>query len=145
MLIVSSCNFFENHTLFSNDVDTLLAYSQKLDSSLKADAIKHQQEILKIKLESNAKIDSLQNLYEEQKTKYKNRYHIIVGAFKTPEYALNYSKVMSNKGYNSQIIMGKYGFRLVSICSFSNLKSTINELRSIRDSVEPDSWVFVRK
>ena len=100
LIMLSGCKWFKKGGLFSKGSDTLLVYSQKMDSTLKAEAIKYEDRIEQVISESNAKIESLKAEYEKKIKRYEDKYHIIVGAFLTPEYADAYSELYAGQGYD---------------------------------------------
>lgn len=131
LLAFSSCKYFS-----TAKPDALLA--QK-DSALVKEKAAHEKDIEQLKRESEARIDSLKASCEKQL----NRYHIIVGAFKVPANADNLQKLMSGKGYPSQLIpLGSY--QLVTVGSFASLRESASQLGKFRGEVNKDAWIYVR-
>jgi cell division protein FtsN len=130
LLALASCKYF------SNAPDPRLA--QK-DSAIQKEKAAHEKDIEQLKQESQARIDSLKASCDKQL----NRYHVIVGAFKVAANADNLQKLMSSKGYSSQILpLGSY--QLVSVGSFASLRESTGQLSKFRNDVNKDAWIYVR-
>ena len=73
----------------------------------------------------------------------KSKVHIIVGAFKTPSYANEYSASMKSKGYDGKILAGPYNFNLVTASSHESIKAALNALGSVRENVVETAWIYM--
>jgi hypothetical protein len=69
-------------------------------------------------------------------------YYMIVGSFTVPQNADNFARKLKDKGYESQILQGKGGFRMVSARSYGSLKEIVAELDKFRSEVDPGAWVY---
>jgi cell division protein FtsN len=127
------------------------AYTQKLEQELEAKDAQYEMELAEIKQISQAKIDSIINYYENELTKGPQRgaagagtYYLVVGSFKTPEYAESYADKISKMGYTAEIVT--YGYwNFVSAESYTNLREALAGLEIVRTGVTPGSWIFVGK
>ena len=133
IFVVTGCKYFSKGTT------ELAKTNAKLESALKAEKAAHEKDIEQLKLESQAKLDSLKTNCDKQL----NRYHIIVGAFKVPGNADGYLKQMTAKGYPAQILPLR-SFQMVSVNSFSSLKDAVIQLGNFRNEVTQDAWIYVR-
>ena len=139
-LLLGSCNFIGN-TFNKKKKQRELAEKARLDSIAwaKADSIQKAEE-LQLQLEQ-ARLDSLQKAEEAELAKAKQKYYVIAGSFKIPNNATKYAKTMSCKGYDSEIIEGKNGFKYVSVGSFKTFASAANLVKQIRDNDEFVVWI----
>ncbi len=143
---LSSCKFIKEKGWFGKSkTDTLLVWHAKQDSIRIAnnEAI----EIEKMKMVEQAKLDSLQSIENAQlewESMYK--YHIIVGSFLTPEYAADHVDLYRSMGYNDvRIIMDSAGrFNLVSAEGHESISKAINRLVCYQDTVEFESWIYIK-
>ncbi|MFW6327473.1 MAG: SPOR domain-containing protein, partial [Bacteroidota bacterium] len=97
-------------------------------------------EIEEMKHVYQEKIDSLSKECENEVT---GKYHVIVGAFKTPSYARQYADKIASLGYSTQIIDYRNEFQLVSAGSAMNLKNAKAQLELLRDNVSVNAWIHV--
>ncbi len=74
-----------------------------------------------------------------------NKYHVITGSFKTPEYAESYKTKMASQFSfpEATIVSASNGFNLVSVKQMPDMRSAINEMMSIRDKGELEAWIYV--
>ncbi len=144
----SGCDMNEKQSLFSNDVDTLLAFNAKLDSTIKADSVKYEQEIERIKREAEARVDSIKAFYADGSLNISNPtepYHVVVGSFKYPRNAARFQERISDMGYTSQIFEAENDFYLVTAASYGSLSATKRGLRTIRGTVSSSAWIYVTR
>ncbi|MCK5028494.1 MAG: hypothetical protein KAR57_02590 [Bacteroidales bacterium] len=97
---------------------------------------------LKKQKDAQAKKEAIKKAEEERKKLYK--FHIIVGSFKTPEYATAYNNLMGSKGYQTELITNNYNFKMVSIGAFKSWREAVTELNKAREAIEPSSWIYIR-
>jgi hypothetical protein len=69
--------------------------------------------------------------------------HIIVGAFKNPNNADDFSVIMKDQGYTGTILAGPYSFSLVCSGSYVSIKAALGDLSNIRSSVIETAWVYI--
>jgi len=140
VLLVSlpSCKFFNKK---DKEKAALAALQAKKDSLRVIDSIRTvQAQLLAIE---NAKIEEARKVAEE---KLKNKYNIIVGSFKTPEYAKGLAEVYRQKGYDTKIIkMEGSNFELVSAEAHENLKKAFKRQLEFQNNIEKDAWIYVIK
>jgi hypothetical protein len=151
LITFSGCKFI-NERILGKGSDTLEVHAANLERQLAGIESAHFYEMEKIKMASQAKIDSIINYYESQLTGKGRRYagaatgtyYIITGSFKTPRYAEDWSAKVTGMGYTSEIVQMGY-WNLVSSGSFSSLREASNNLDKFRASVSPDSWIYVSR
>ena len=145
LLSMSSCKFFREKGWFGkNKTDALEILKAQQDSIRIADSIKVEVEMMK-RVEQ-ARLDSLM-VVEQQRVEQENRfkYHIIVGSFLTPEYAEDHKKLYLSMGYDAKIIQDSRGrFNLVSAEVHESMSSAFKRLVLFQDTVEFESWLFVK-
>jgi len=148
-MLLPGCKFINNKILKKGS-DTLEVYTANLEKELADIETQHLYDLEKLKLESQAKIDSIIQYYENQlagkgKTyagAAAGTYYLIVGSFITPKYAENYSANVREMGYNTQIIMaGKWN--LVAAESYTNLREAVTGLDLVRSNVTVNAWIYV--
>jgi len=144
----SGCDMNEKQSLFSNDVDTLLAFNAKLDSTIKADSVKYEQEIARIRREAEARVDSIKASYADGAvniSKPSEPYHVVVGSFKFPKNAARFQQRISEMGYTSHIFEAENDFYLVTAASYGSLSATKRGLRTIRGTVSTSAWIYITR
>lgn len=151
LVAFSGCKFI-NERILGKETDTLEIYTATLERELAGIESEHFYELEKVKMESQAKIDSIINYYESQLSgkgrRYTGaaagRYYIIVGSFKTPAYADDWSAKVTSMGYSTEIVQMGY-WSLVSTGSYTSVREAVNNIDKFRVSVAPDSWIYVVK
>jgi len=98
---------------------------------------------LKKQKEEQAKKEAARKAEEERRKLYK--FHVIVGSFKTPQYATAYNELMGKKGYQTEILTNSYNFQMVSIGAYKSWRDAVVELRKAREAIEPNSWIYIRE
>ena len=147
----SGCKFIGGKSVKS-ERDSLRVYAFTLEQKIASQEQNHKATLDQLKRESQAQIDSIILTYESEtasgKGKYSTaasgKYYVIVGSFKTPSYASNWSGRVADKGYQTEIVQVSY-WNLVSAESGTNLKSVLNELSSIRSNVSSNAWIYVAR
>jgi hypothetical protein len=151
LITFSGCKFV-NERILGKGSDTLDIYAANLERELAGIESEHFYELEKIKMESQAKIDSIIYYYESQISGKGRKYsgaaagtfYIITGSFKTPKYADDWSAKVTGMGYRSEIVQMGY-WNLVASGTYSSLREAINNLDKIRTAVTPDSWIYVSR
>ncbi len=143
MLVIGGCDFVKRVNPFAKKVDTMEIYQQRQDSIRRAELLRRQQEEAR---REQARADSLMKVREaeEELMKAAGRYHLIVGAFKTPAYAEDFHKKMLAQGHDSRIIMSANNFHLVTIKSLDNYRTAVREWRDIRGQGEHLVWLYIK-
>ena len=138
VLFSSGCNMFGKK---KREEQARIEAQRKKDSianaQKKAKALK-----LKKQKEEQAKKEAARKAEEERRKLYK--FHVIVGSFKTPQYATAYNDLMGKKGYQTEILTNNYNFQMVSIGAYKSWREAVVELGKARDAVEPTSWIYIR-
>ncbi|MCD4834540.1 MAG: hypothetical protein K8R31_12140 [Bacteroidales bacterium] len=98
---------------------------------------------LKKQKEAKAKQDAIKKAEEERKKLYK--FHIIVGSFKTPQYATAYNDFIGKKGYQTEMHTNRYNFQMVSIGAYKSWREAVIELKKAREAIEPTAWIYIRQ
>lgn len=79
-------------------------------------------------------------------TKQTFNYHIIAGAFRTPENAEKKLQQLLEKGYNAKILgVNKWNLTQVAYESFTNEDEAINKMRIIHKTESEDAWLLVKE
>lgn len=150
-ILLPGCKFINNKILKKGS-DTLEVHTANLEKELAEIETQHFYELEKMKLESQAKIDSIIQYYENQLSGKGKRYagaatgtyYLIVGSFKTPQYAEDYSAKVGEMGYNTQIIKAG-NWNLVSAENYSYLREAISGLDLVRTNVTVNAWIYVTR
>jgi hypothetical protein len=151
LVAFSGCKFI-NERILGKEADTLEVYAANLERELAGIESEHFYELEKVKMESQAKIDSIINYYESQLSSrgrsYKGTvpgtYYIIVGSFKNPVYADEWSAKVTAMGYRTEIVAMGY-WNLVSTGSYTSVREASNNIERFRMSVAPDAWIYVER
>jgi hypothetical protein len=151
LITFPGCKFI-NERILGKGSDTLDVYVANLERELAGIESEHFYELEKMKMESQAKIDSVINYYESQffgkGRKYTGgtagTYYIITGSFKTPKYADAWSAKVTGMGYRSEVVQMGY-WNLVASGYYKSLREAINNLDNMRSAVTPDSWIYVSR
>ncbi len=73
-------------------------------------------------------------------------YHIIAGAFRTPENAEKKLNQLLEKGYNAKILgVNKWNLTQVAFESFTTEDEAINKMRIIHKTESEDAWLLVKE
>jgi hypothetical protein len=79
-------------------------------------------------------------------TKETYNYHIIAGAFRTPENAEKKLQQLLEKGYNAKILgANKWNLTQVAYESFTTEDEAINKMRIIHKTDSEDAWLLVKE
>lgn len=141
--MASSCKFFKEKKLFGKKDRLMAEWQARQDSIRVADSIKHVNDSLLVI--ENERLDSLR-MADERQMELESRYNIIVGSFITPEYAEACAVNYRNRGYDVQIIQKENSrFSLVSAESHESVRRAIARVNQFQDTVEIDSWIYVRR
>lgn len=133
-MMLSSCNYFKKHRLFSKDVDTVLDMTINEPEQIIVDTTV-------VKLEEITPPVVEKSTYTNQN----NKYFMIVGSFQNQNFAQLYSEKIQQMGYQSQIIEASNGFHRVSAKSYANFQQGIDEIDDFRASITPRAWLHVKR
>jgi cell division protein FtsN len=147
LLIVSlslgSCDFVKKINPFSKETDNSMeVYQRQQDSIQRAEALKVKQELER----EQAMADSIRLVQQQQEAERvrMERYHLIVGAFKTPDYARTFHNSILSQGHPSKILMSANDFHLVTIKSTDNYRAAVNDWIAIRNQGEhQEVWLYI--
>jgi hypothetical protein len=144
LIALPSCKYFKGG-LFGKKARTMAMLKAQEDSIRVADSL--QKVKANLKAFEDARIDSLKRADEERLAlESKFKYNIIVGSFITPEYAKGLSQDYRNQGYDPKIIkMEGSRFELVSIEAHNSFRKAITRLKQFQDTVQFESWLYVKK
>lgn len=79
-------------------------------------------------------------------TKEIYKYHIIAGAFRTPENAEKKLQELLEKGFNAKILGGnKWNLTEVAYESFTTEEEAINKMRNIHKTESKEAWMLVKE
>ncbi len=141
-LLTGGCDFVKKVNPFTTRVDTMDQYRQRQDSIRRAEMLRSQQEEARLE---QARADSIRKARSEaERLRTMERYHLIVGAFKTPAYAEDFRQKILAQGNDSRIIMSDNNFHLVTIKSLGNYREAVNEWKVIRDQGEHLVWLYIK-
>jgi hypothetical protein len=143
VILLPSCKFFKGIGLFGKKADTLAVWQARQDSIRVVDSIRTVQEQL-LAIE-NAKLEAAKKAAEE--LALKSKFNIIVGSFKTPEYAKGLAEVYRQKGYPDTKIIKMEGstFELVSAEAHESVRKAVSRQKEFQANVEPDAWIYIIK
>jgi hypothetical protein len=141
VLCLPSCKFLQNK-VFGKKARALAEMKAREDSTRIADSLRKAQDFLLAR--ESAWQDSIRNA-EEQRKAAEKKYNIIVGSFITPEYAQGMAQAYSKMGYNPEIIKMNDKFEIVAAEGHQSLKTAIKRLTAFKDTVQLESWIYVRQ
>ena len=132
-ILLSSCNYFKKHRLFSKNADTILDMT-----------VAEPEPVIKDTLP--LEIEEIQQpvIVESSDNNLNDSYFMIVGSFQNYNLAELYSDKVQQMGYQSQIIEASNGFYRVSAKSYNNFQQGISEINQFRSSITPGAWLHVR-
>jgi hypothetical protein len=146
LLILSpSCKNIRERGLFGKKAKTLEMLKAQQDSIRVADSLKRVEN--RLKAIEEARLDSLLQA-EQERAAYeaRNKFNIIVGSFVTPEYAQAWAEEYRKQGYDTKIIrMTDSKFELVVAESYDRFSKAVERLNQFQDTVDVDSWLYVKK
>ena len=138
VVLSSGCNLIGKKKRAEKEAIEL---QNKKDSTLKAQKAAKALKLKKQK-EAQAKQDAIKKAEEEKRKLYK--FHIIVGSFKTPQYATAFNDFIGKKGYQTEMLTNNYNFKMVSIGSYKSWRNAVVELKNVREAIEPTAWIYIR-
>ena len=139
---LAGCDFVKKINPFAKEADTMEIYLQRQDSIRHAELLRQQkEEETRLQQELAEKMRKEQE--EAERLKALERYHLIVGAFKTPAYAEAFHRKMLSEGHDSRIIMSANNFNLVTIRSYSDYRAAVADWKTIRAQGEHLVWLYI--
>lgn len=137
-LILSSCSLFQKPSMTQAEIDDMVAENNALKTQV-ANNKELEDQLAMARMQADEAMLKLANCENANSSKV----HIIVGAFKNSNYANNYSATIKGRGYDGQIIAGPYNFNLVTSGSYESVRAALQDLRSIRDQVIEEAWIYI--
>jgi len=141
------CDKLGGIRLFSSS-DTLEAYKLKMDSTRRADSILAVKKTAMLKKKKEkARQDSIKKVREIEAAKAKNRFLVIAGSFKTPQYAKEYEDLMTKRGYTVEKVRNEYNFECISIYATDTYSKAFRKIKELQTEQgdEVEFWVYERK
>jgi hypothetical protein len=145
LIVLPSCKYFKGGGLFGKKARAMAIEKAQNDSIRAIDSLqKVKDQLMEIE---NARLDSARKVDEERLAlESKHKYNIIVGSFITPIYAKMLSEKYRKEGYDPSIIkMEGSRFELVSVEGLDSFKKAVARLSQFQDTVQIESWLFVKK
>ena len=143
MVVLPSCKYFKGRGLFGKKADITVVWKARQDSIRVADSIRKDQD--RLMAIENIKIDSSRKA-EEARLAMDSKFNIIVGSFITPQYAKDMAAVYIKQGYDAQVIkMADSRFELVAAESHKSFSKAVKRLNAFQDTVQIDSWMYIKK
>jgi hypothetical protein len=138
LVAMPSCKYFKGNQK-SEDFAIMKAHA---DSLRVADSI---QKILDRKMDEQ--LDSVRRAEDARLAlEAKHKYNIIVGSFVTPEYANAMTEDYRKQGYDPEIIKIEGNkFELVSIEATDSYRTAATRLKQFQDTVQFESWLYIKK
>lgn len=131
LVLMNSCNFFEEHPLFNKGPDSLLNMP----------IVEPEPEII----DTTPIIPEEPMVIEEPAPQViDGKYFMIVGSFQNQNFAELYAEKIQEMGYQSQIIEAPNGFYRVSARSYNNFQQGVSEIAEFRTSITTGAWLHVR-
>ena len=140
LLILSSCNYFKNHRLFSKDADTVLDMTIEQPEELVADSSEYVAEEEYIEPEIEAEPISVS---ETDYSAANDKYFMVVASFQNQNLAKTYAEKIQAQGYQSQVLEASNGYFRVSAKSFSDYQQGLSEVDDFRNEFS-SAWLYVR-
>ena len=134
LILMNSCNFFEEHPLFNRGPDSLLNMPVMVPEPEIIDTTPIIPEETMI----------IEETFELQSGYGNGKYFMIVGSFQNQNFAELYAEKIQEMGYESQIIEASNGFYRVSARSYTNFQQGVNEIAEFRTSITTGAWLHVK-
>ncbi|MFN8241572.1 MAG: hypothetical protein U0X39_12595 [Bacteroidales bacterium] len=145
LVTMPSCKWLKKKGIIGRKAAREAALIAKQDSFRIADSIAKVEELMRAA--EQRKADSLflieQKRLEEERS---GKFNIVVGSFITPEYATAYEEKFKAMGYQAKLVkLEGTEFQMVVAESYQKFSEAVGRLSRFRDTVEIDSWLYVRK
>ncbi|MBN1950934.1 MAG: hypothetical protein JW801_07005 [Bacteroidales bacterium] len=159
LLLLSGCDYFKNHKLFSKDDDddeVVDMRTDKQDDLSDSAAIAYTDEAEEYDVASDNANGSAGAYPEKSVSRKKSaqqdfapsgsdKYFMIVGSFLNQNLANRYAETIGQKGYSTSVLGCPDGYFRVSAKSYSNFKLGVSEINDFRSSLVASAWLYVRK
>ncbi len=132
-MMLSSCNYFKKHRLFSKDADSVLDMTIEEPKPMIEDT-------------TSMLFEEVEQPEIRQTPTHNNgHYFMIVGSFQNYNLAKLYSEKIQQMGYESQIIDASNGFHRVSAKTYNDFQQGISEIDDFRANITPGAWLHVKR
>ena len=139
-IATSSCSLFQKPSMTQDQIDVMIAENQSLERQI-TDCTDAKNDLTA----ANAEIQSLRAQLTALQEASRGKFQVIVGAFKNPSYADEYSQLMKGKGFEGKIIAGPFSFDLVTYSSHESLPAALRALDEARMNIIPTAWVYISR
>ena len=138
VIVSSGCKF-----LPSKKAEKAAIEAARKDS-LQKDSIKKAEDLALKQKRDEAEKAHQEALRKERELERKNRFHVIAGSFKTPEYAEAYLAKMKNEGYTVRKIKNRYNFEIISIFATDSYSKAYQKIKAIQSENDEyaEMWVY---
>jgi hypothetical protein len=144
LIILPSCKYFKGGSLFGKKARTMAIMKAQEDSIKVADSLIKIKDY--IKEVEKQKIDSARAAEEKRVAVAIHLYNIIVGSFITPQYAEAMADDYRRKGYDPRILRPDNSkFQYVAAEGHDNFRRAVTRLKQFQDTVQTESWLYVKK
>jgi hypothetical protein len=134
---VSSCSLFEKPSMTQEEIDALI--NQKASVEEELINLKQAHELLKIKATECAQLIEQQAKEKE----VSGNYCVIVGSFKSNNYAEEFAAKVKQSGGAGKIIPGPSDFKLVVSSAHPTLKEAVEGMYKARSGgASGEAWVY---
>ena len=145
LILSPSCKNIRERGLFGKKGKALEILKAQQDSIRVADSLKRVENRLRALEE--ARMDSIRLAEEERQAfEARNKYNIIVGSFVIPENANAWAENYRKQGYDARVIkMDNSKFELVVAESYERFSKAAERLEQFQDTVDIDTWLYIKK
>lgn len=141
LLLTPSCKFIKNNNPFGKKAREAVALQQQQEAFRRADSIKVAAAEIAREQELQAELTRIAE--QEAAAKAREKYHIIVGSFLTPDYAASWLNHCKEMGYDAKIVSMNGGrWNLVSADSYQTVREAWNALPSFESNFEMGAWIY---
>jgi hypothetical protein len=144
LVVMPSCKYFKGGSLFGKKARTMAIMKAQEDSIRYVDSllkVKESLEQIEKQMLDSARAEESRKILDEIK-----KFNIIVGSFITPAYADAMAEDYRRRGYDPRIIKPEGSkFKYVAAEGHDNFGRAVNRLRQFQDTVQIESWLYVRR
>lgn len=145
---ITSCKngvtFFGKAKQAETKILTLEKENTQLKEKLAACEEQQNSEIMNIRADYEKKLADLQKKIESGQAAEYSGYFVVVGSFKNKQFAKEYASKIKQMGYEGKIVSGPNNFQLVTMGTYSSLKSAIEPMRKARQVIASESWIYFK-
>lgn len=127
-LSLSSCKFFKDNKLFTNDVDSLVAETPEPIEA------------------PPPVVEEPEPVIETPPPPVEGDYYMIVGCFLNEKYAQEYAQGVNAKGYQAKIVYSSSsGYYKVAAKSYLDYATGVSEIEQFRNEFPGNVWLYKKK